>query len=116
MKRAAAIIGLAYLWTFIASMFFCVFNFQLWRFPFLQWWVGLYYLRNMLWLPRIKDIGHWPIFWFVVGFVVASLFTFLLARQLWATGKNRQPNLYGTSKFAGIKAAAEGGIITEKRR
>jgi hypothetical protein len=119
MKRAAAIVGLAYLWTIIASALFCAFNFSLFTFPFLQWWEGLYYLRNMLWLPRLRDFIHWPLLWFVDGFVLASLVIFALSRpmlgSLWPR-KDRQPNLYGTSKFAGVKAMAEGGITTEKRR
>ena len=115
MKRAALIVGLAYLWTLIASAIFCAFNFRLFTFPFVQWWEGLYYLPNMLWLPRFKDLGVWPLLWFGYGFVVASLVVFLLVRPILPS-KNRQPNLYGESKFAGMKAMAEGGIISEKRR
>lgn len=118
MKRAALIVGLAYLWTFIASTIFCAFNFRLWTFPFLQWWEGLYYVRNMLWWPRFNDLGRWPMLYFVDGFVVATIAVVALCRpflgSLWP-GKDRQPNLYGTSKFAGVKAMAEGGITTEKR-
>jgi hypothetical protein len=114
MRRAALIFGLAYLWTVIASLWFCLFNLRLFTFPFVQWWEGLYYLHNMLWMPRFKDIGHWPLLWFVAGFIVATLAIIVLIRPALPR-KDRQPNLYGKSEFAGLKAMAEGGITTEKR-
>ena len=121
MKRAALIVGLAYLWTFIASLWFCFFDFRLFTIPFVQWWGGLYYFRNMLWLPKLKlhDISHWPILWFVAGFVVATLVIIALCRPLLGSiwpSKDRQPNLYGESEFASVKAMADGGITSEKRR
>jgi len=117
MKRAALVIGLAYLWTLIASGIFCVFNFRLFVFPFTQWWEGVYYFHNMLWLPRWRDFTQWPLFWFFDGFVIASLTVFIVARMLvgWLWPSRKQPDLYGKSDFAGISAMAEGGITTEKR-
>ena len=119
MKRAALVLGLLYLWTLIASALFCAFNFKLFTFPFVQWWEGLYYLPNMLWLPRAKDFIRWPLLWFVDGFVLATLITIALCRpllgSLWPR-RNRQPNLYGTSTFADTQAMQAGGITSEKRR
>ena len=121
MKRAAMIAGLAYLWTLIASALFCVFDFRLFTFPFMQWWQGLYYLRNMLWWWWKGHVAflQWPLFWFVDGFLVASLVVLVfgspLLVRLWPR-RNRQPNLYGTSEIAGPRAMLAGGITTEKRR
>jgi hypothetical protein len=115
MKRVALTIGLAYLWTLIASGIFCVFNFQLFVFPYAQWWEGIYYFHNMLWLPRWRDFTQWPLFWFVDGFVIASLIVFILARMFVGRSTSKQPNLYGESKFANIGAMKEGGITTERR-
>lgn len=121
MKRAATIAGLAYLWTLIASSIFCAFDFRLFTVPFVQWWLGLYYLRNMLWWWWKGHVAflQWPLFWFVDGFVVATLAVFVLAStflpQLWPR-RNRQPDLYGRSEFAGPPAMRAGGVTTEKRR
>ena len=114
MKRATLIVGLVYLWTFLASLWFCFFDFRLFRFPFLQWWEGLFYVRNMLWLPRFRDFGHWPLLWFVAGFVVASLAISVVARPLLPR-RIRQPKLYGESRIALPRDMAAGGITTEKR-
>ncbi|HEY4153546.1 MAG TPA: hypothetical protein VGM38_09515 [Pseudolysinimonas sp.] len=41
---------------------------------------------------------------------------FVTRRSIAKPQRNtRQPNLYGDSEFAGIKAMAEGGITTERR-
>lgn len=119
MKPAGIAVGLLCIWTLIASALFCAFDFRLFTFPYVQWWEGLYYLRSMLWLPRLRDFAAWPLFWFVDGFLLASLVVSSIARPLLGsflpTRKTRQPNLYGESKFAGTKAMADGGITTEKR-
>ena len=117
MKRAALIVSLAAVWTVVASAFFCAFDFRLFRFPYAQWWVGLYYLPHMLWLPRlsVSAISRWPILWFIVGFLVATLWVVILARALIGKRKERQPALYGTSKLADQSAMRSGGITTEKR-
>jgi hypothetical protein len=116
MKLAAMIFGLFWLWTLIASAVFCAFDFRLFTLPFLQWWQGLFYIRNMLWLPRFRDFGSWPLLYFVHGFVLASIAVAIVVRLLLGSSRNsRQPKIYGDSKFAGVKAMAEGGITTEKR-
>ena len=119
MKRALIVVAFIYGWTVVASGFFCAFNFRLFTFPYIQWWEGLYYLRTMMWLPRLNTIPSWPLLWFVLGFIIATLTAIAAGRYFigsFVPTKGGQPNLYGESKFADIPTMKNGGIISEKRQ
>ena len=129
-----ALIGTAWLWSALASAFFCfgIHRKDLLHFPFTQWLEATQLVHTMLWKPSFNQIPLHPLFWFTISPIIPSLLIALIVvktirfyRQKRLVNQLNQMNpnqpgmpgqlpLYGGSEWAKPKHMAANKIIIRR--